>query len=252
ESFIENDHLYKVKPGTTEVSLESNYDGYLYGGSVIISSTVVHDGVTYSVTEINSFYNYHKASTITLEEGIQRINNNSLYALDAEYLYLPASLVFFPANAEGLQKSPNMLAVYVSSDNPYYYTYDQCLYRRDSLIAVPQGIAGSVTVKDGTRTIPRWIFKESKCCAVNIPASVRFVGSTFMKDCKNIADIYVHWSAEELKSIVFEQSQFPYNVKDYYFNGLIYSNITIHVPQGTVDTYKAHQVWGLIPNITDN
>jgi hypothetical protein len=24
------------------------------------------------------------------------------------------------------------------------------------------------------------------------------------------------------------------------------------VPQGTVDKYKAHQVWGLIPNITDN
>ena len=57
---------------------------------------------------------------------------------------------------------------------------------------------------------------------------------------------------EELNSIVFEQSQFPYNVKDYFFNGLIYSNITIHVPQGTVDKYKAHQVWGLIPNITDN
>ena len=73
-----------------------------------------------------------------------------------------------------------------------------------------------------------------------------------MNNCKNIADIYVHWSAEELKSVVFEQSQSPYNVKDYFFNGLIYSNITIHVPQGTVDTYKAHKVWGLIPNITDN
>ena len=252
ESFIEYDHLYKVKPGTTEVSLEANYDGYQYGGSVIISSTVVHNGVTYSVTEINNLYNYLKASTITFEEGIQRINNNSLNGLNAEYLHLPASLVFFPTNAEGLRQSPNMLAVYVSSDNPYYYTYDRCLYRRDSLIAVPQGIEGSVTVKDGTKTIPRWVFRESKCRVVNIPASVRFVGNSFMNYCKNIADIYVHWSAEELNSIVFEQSQFPYNVKEYFFNGLIYSNITIHVPQGTVDKYKAHQVWGLIPNITDN
>lgn len=100
---------------------------------------------------------------------------------------------------------------------------------------------GSVTISgDFTAQGRRYIVAEigenlfSGCdgiTSVTIPAEIRKIGDRAFQGCKGLKTVTVHWKT-------------PLDVPNNVFNGVNTANVTLKVPKGKEEAYKAHPVWG--------
>ncbi len=98
-----------------------------YRGDVVIPDTVVHDGVTYTVTAIESlaFRHCYQMPTVTLPNTLKTICDSAFYICSGlESFYVPKSVSYIGhailGGADGLK------SLVVDPENPYYDSRDSC------------------------------------------------------------------------------------------------------------------------------
>lgn len=174
----------------------SSIDGVVYNKEI---NTVVlcpngKETVTIpeGVTEIgeSAFSGCGKLTSITIPEGVTKIGD---YAFeDCENLaeiILPSSIEKIGLGAFGQNK--NLKSITVSENNKKYSSFDGVLYNRRKAIFCPYG-KETVTIPKGTTRIDFKAFEKcEKLTEIDLPNSVRFIGTDAFSGCKNLKSITI-------------------------------------------------------------
>ena len=94
QDFIQNNIYYSVVTGTNEVRIQGNIN---INGNVIIPSTVVNNGLTYSVTSIgnSAFSDSDNLTSITIPTTIISIGYRSFYSCNGlSTITIPDSVTY--------------------------------------------------------------------------------------------------------------------------------------------------------------
>lgn len=95
----------------------------------------------------------------------------------------------------------------------------------------------SLTIPEGVISIDRYAFYGcSELISLTIPQSVASLGEDIIRGCSNLTDIYCH--AEDIP-----------NTDDLVFYHAKKENITLHVPENSVNKYKVTSPWNLFKDI---
>ena len=93
----------------------------------------------------------------------------------------------------------------------------------------------SVTIPDGVTVIPECAFEGcSGLTSVTIPSGVTYIGDEAFFGCKELKDVYCY--GENVPKS--DQKSFSYK-----------ENATLHVPESSIDAYKADRNWGRFKEI---
>lgn len=99
----------------------------------------------------------------------------------------------------------------------------------------------SVTIPNSVKNIGEYAFSEcSGLTSITIPSSVKRIGEGAFTDCWGLTSITVNWDEPiEIEDNIFvDHSMFKYHERE-----IVFSDVTLYVPAGTADKYKAAVVW---------
>jgi hypothetical protein len=127
-----------------------------------------------------------------------------------------------------------LTSINVASDNPNYSSENGVLFNKDksTLITYPGGKHDFVyTIPNSVTSIGSSAFYNcSGLRSITIPNSVTIIGSSAFGMCTNLTSVYVEWDN-------------PISIGSSVFSYVNTSNIDLHVPDGTVQVYRAAPVW---------
>ncbi len=180
------------------------------------------DNANFTMTEDGSIYTKDmtvlllcrsEAEDVVIPEGVRAIGVGALKSLygDAatmKSISLPATLEKLPDGA--FTNLTALERITVSQKNPHFAAWDGLLYSKDgkTLIACPQGITGTVTVREGTVELaPYAIYSGSlKADTVVIPEGVTSVryGSFISLPYNSVLSLYLPASLTDIHPDMFE------------------------------------------------
>ncbi len=100
----------------------------------------------------------------------------------------------------------------------------------------------SVTIPNGVTFIKNAAFHNSSVKVVRIPATVTYIDTNAFAKCPQMTDVYLNWPDPSVCGISNEDNGFFGGTTDK-------SKITLYVPAGTADIYKAADYWKLFGKI---
>jgi len=245
----------------------TNYSSYSavpwYSRRTSITSVTIASGVT-SIGN-NSFYGCSNLSSVTIPASVTAIGNYAFYdCLAMESLYITDLAAWCNISFGYHYSSPfnrNMNTGYLGGGNLYVNnTKVTTLTVPNGVTAIPNyaflGFAGitsiqlnkatsignytfaschgltSVTIPSGVTTIGNNSFAYcTHLQSMTIPASVTSLGTSMMYNCQALTDIHVNWTG----TIPAWQNNFTSKSPQ--------SSITLHVPCGSGDLYRAANGW---------
>ena len=157
---------YKVHDDKLEMT--ENPDKY--SGVVIVPSTVVYEGITYTVTQIDylAFKNCKDLLTVGIPSTINDIGLLTFYG------------------CESLEE------IYVDPDNTAYASYDRALYDKamTTIIRCPARVAGEYEIPDGVTTIEIQAFRECEMLtSIIMPETINKIGDSSFLNCSSLTSI---------------------------------------------------------------
>ena len=223
---------------------------------------------------------YGLSGTLIIPEGVTTIGKYAFYYCPGlSSINLPESLAsigeYAFAGCEGLS------AINVHPGNANLSSIDGIVYDKAQTTAIqcPEGKTGAVTIPEGVKTIGEFAFAECKgissinlpeslttigigafyrCEGLNgtltIPVGIKTIGRGAFSFCKGISSIIL---SENLKVIgesafvycyglnsITDLADEPQNITDLdVFSYLTLSNITLYVPEASLDKYREADVW---------
>lgn len=209
-------------------AIETLWEGYEKPvGDVVIPSTVAYNGQNYPVLDVGrcAFAYCDEITNVTVPEGVLRLGNATFYECPRlQSVELPQTIIEWETHT--FQGDSALVSVNIPEGITTipYRTFNRCVSLQS--INIPEG----VTVID----------KMAFCyCAslqsINIPEGVTSIGEWAFFDCKALTDITLACTT-------------PPTAGEDTFNSY---DATIHVPEGTVDSYRQHDIWGRFTNIVD-
>ena len=143
-----------------------------YKGTVIIPSTVTHEGVEYTVNKIaeNAFLDCSKLTSVTIPNSVATIGSNAFY------------------NCSGLTSITLPQSVTTIGE----YAFSGC--RKLSSIAIPNNV---------TNINSYTFYGCSSLVSVNIPTSVTSIGYSAFRDCTGISSVNIPNSVTSIGSDAF-------------------------------------------------
>ncbi len=141
-------------------------------GNLVIPSSVIYEGVNYSVTTIGSsaFYGCNRLKSVELPNSVINVRN----------------IAFTGAGS--------LTDIIVQEGNPKYASKNGVLFNKDftSLVAYPNGKAGAYKIPETVTTIKNWAFDScNKLTSVEIPNSVTSIEEAAFRKCKSLTNITV-------------------------------------------------------------
>ena len=211
----------------------------------------VVDGIRYEVYETEGGYSASVVSksengsdysgAITIPSTI-KYNNNECIVRDISYH------AFF--NCTGLTS--------VTISNGLEYIDEEAFYGCSSLtsINIPSSVASigsgafyqcsnltSIDISNSVTSIEPSVFARcSNLTSIDIPNSVTKIGQGAFYECSGLTSVIVHWK----QPIELEMNNGGP------FNKINYSDVTLYVPVGTVDTYRQTDGWNQFVNIVES
>ncbi len=192
-------------------------------GCLELSATVVHNGVTFTVTEIgaNAFNGCDSLTAIVIPEGVTSIGLMAFaYCSALDSIVLPTTLTSLGSQAFNSCAYMN---------NPDRWSPDKLLFINSYLIAAKPSITGSVRVPEGTQGVGNMAFYYCYSMEkVTLPSTLRFIGALAFQDCM------------ELDTVAMDAVEPPTLGTDVFLND---GAVTITVPCHTEETYHAADGW---------
>lgn len=243
-----------------------------------IPATVQHDGQEYTVTAIRgrAFYGSVSMLSVTIPNTVTSIGSG---AFGSCINLQDVSIGEGVADLCGTEFSScsSLLAINVDADNPRYTSLDGVLYNKavTQLISCPGG-KRAVNIPEGVTEIGFGAFLGcSSLASVSIPESVSTIGSAAFNGCSSLKDVNIPsavtaiaegaFSSTGLTAVTIpatvttiEEDAFascydlamvtcegatPPSADISTFSLGTYAVASLSVPEGSVDAYKAHEVW---------
>lgn len=228
-----------------------------YSGDIVIPSSVKYSNMDFTVTRIE--YQAFKNSNVTSVEipsTISYIGNEAFYNSSLKYVEIPNSVTYLGTMA--FYKS-DIIRIEIPS----------------SIGEIPKSCfngcknLSEVKIADGITLIDQNAFVG--CISletIEIPNSVKSIGyiEGSFKDCTNLKHISlgnsVSYIAERcfigcnnLKTIDILNTEPPHQGSilggDAVFQGITYLEAILNIPKGTLEAYKASELWGKFKNINE-
>ena len=214
---INYDLLSKAKQATVIAKSSGKYSG-----EVVIPESVEFNGISHSVTSIgdNAFDDCFGLTSVTIGNSVTSIGSSAFsYCFGLTSVTIPNSVTSIGDHAfsgcDGLTSVtiPNSVTSIGNS------AFSGC----DGLT--------SVTIPNSVTSIGAWAFSNcSGLTSVTIGSGVESIGRSAFINCPELLDVYCY--AEKV----------PYTVSDA-FNGSYPEYANLHVPDASVDSYKATAPW---------
>jgi len=159
-----------------------------------------------SVTEIgqNAFAGCTSLNSVTLSERLTAIEGTTFDNCAITEIIIPASVA--SVNPTALLKCESLLSINVDEANENYCSVNGILYDKtqSTVITVPKGVGGKVTVSENVTFIGTYAFRA--CSAVTeivIPNGPETIDSYSFSDCASLAAITIPASVNSIKSRAF-------------------------------------------------
>ena len=209
-------------------AIETLWEGYEKPvGDVVIPSTVAYNGQSYPVLDVGrcAFAYCDEITNVTVPEGVLRLGNATFYECPRlQSVELPQTIIEWETHT--FQGDSALVSVNIPEGITTipYRTFNRCVSLQS--VNIPEG----VTVID--------IMAFCYCASlqsINIPEGVTSIGEWAFFDCKALTDITLACTT-------------PPTAGEDTFNSY---DATIHVPDGTIDSYRQHDIWGQFVHIVD-
>lgn len=166
---IRNNETYELIEGEVQVVADRNNP---YSGNIQVPEQISVKGVTYTVTRIG-------------EEAFTYNETNSIY--------LPATIN--DIDESGLTRIPDLEAIYLDSDNPYFMMKDGVLYNSDqtSLLLIPSGLwfdGGTYTTPATVKTIGFGAIYMTKYLT-NFTTGAEIIEGENFTLCEGLKEVYL-------------------------------------------------------------
>ena len=209
-------------------AIETLWEGYEKPvGDVVIPSIVAYNGQNYPVLDVGrcAFAYCDEITNVTVPEGVLRLGNATFYECPRlQSVELPQTIIEWETHT--FQGDSALVSVNIPEGITTipYRTFNRCVSLQS--VNIPEG----VTVID--------IMAFCYCASlqsINIPEGVTSIGEWAFFDCKALTDITLACTT-------------PPTAGEDTFNSY---DATIHVPDGTIDSYRQHDIWGQFVHIVD-
>ena len=189
-----------------------------YYSNNIVITVIVGNGVT-SIGDCAFWWQKNSLTSVTLPNTLTYIGEAFRGCSSLVSINLPNSLTFIDEEAFAYCTSLTSVTI------PNKLTEIS-----EGLFAHCTSLA-SVTIPNSVTTIGEYAFQDCALTSVTIPKSVTSIGKSAFKNNEGLTDIYVSWtSASELPAYPENMVSSP-------------SAITLHIPCGTGDMYRAASGW---------
>jgi surface protein len=230
---------YNINGNEAEVTQRGDvYSGpeQSYSGSIIIPSTVTHNGTTYSVTRIGfrAFSNNENLYHVEMPNTITAIDDYAFAVCPClNSIDIPNSVTSIGVSI--LMCCSGLESIIVASDNPRYDSRDNCNAiietQTNTLIQGCQNTNIPYTI---TQIGHSAFYGCSSLTSIEIPGSVLSIGSCAFYDCSNLSVIDVPNSVYSIGGYAFYNTAWYNNQPD----GMVYTGLVLYkykgrMPSGT-------------------
>jgi cell surface protein len=248
----------------TEVSLPDNLKSI--GECAFQSSGITEITIPKDITIIESgtFSHCVALNSIKLPTGIKNIRSGALtYCTSLESINLPAKFNLAPDQLIDpiFYGCSNLSDVNIDPNNINFTSIDGIIYSKDCtrVLWCPRGKA-SVNIPNSALVISNGAFTGcEKLSSVNIPNSVTEIGEMAFSFCSNLEFVCIPESVTKmefdpfyycsnLRSVVSNIGK-PLELTQDYFYEVNKYDCVLHVPEGSVEAYRAAKGWNQFVNI---
>ena len=218
-----------ISDSTVEVTCYNYNNNNYVSGDVVIPSTVIYNGTTYSVTSIGeyAFYNCNGLTSITIPTGVTSIGEYAFFGcIGLTSVTIPNSvtsigeMAFFycigltsvtiPIGVTSIggyafSDCSGLTSINVASGNTHYSSIDGVLYNytQDTLIQCPDAKT-SVTIPNSVTSIGNSAFDGcSGLTSVTIPNSVTSIGNSAFWGCSGLTSVTIPNSVTSIGGSAF-------------------------------------------------
>ena len=258
-----NELFYRLIGKALAAEVIADPNGSLYSGDIVIPSSVTYEGSEYSVEKINdyAFNNSTGITSVTIPSSVKSIGNSpfpyNLPSLNITDISSWCSIVFSPVGSNpfrytdkvylnGVEITELIIPEGVASINEHAFEGLKSL----TTISLPSSLKSigsnafqgctslkSLTLPSNLTDIGSGMAEGcSSLTSVILPASIYYIPTAAFGNCKELRDVYCH-STDVTK--VYENA-FKDSYPEY---------ITLHVPEKSVEAYKANTIWGKFKEI---
>ena len=178
---------------TAEVTYESS-TSYPYSGEVVIPSSILYNGITYSVTRIGSFAfeDCTGLTAITIPSGVKIIGDHAFYECSGlTSINIPSGVTSIGEYAFYDCSSLTDIVI----PNSMTFIGESAFCRCSSLTSI--NIPNSVT------RIESWTFNNTGLTEIEIPNSVTSIGSYALYDCPDLTSVTIHSNLTRINEATF-------------------------------------------------
>ena len=227
-----------------------------YSGEVVIPESVEHEGTTYSVTSIggSAFSGCSGLTSVTIPNSVESIEGSAFSGCSGlTSVTIPNSVKIIGIYVFQNCSSLTSVTIPNSVTSIGSYAFAGC-----------SGLT-SVTVPNSVTSIRSYAFYEcTGLTSVTIPNSVTSIGRAAFSYCSGLTSLTIGNSVTSIGGVAFYGCSKLLDVYCYAvdvpstqsnaFNGSYSEYLTLHVPAGSIDSYKATEPWsgfGKIVALTD-
>lgn len=204
----------------------NNNTGGSYNGNIFIPEEVTYMNRTRKVKSIgNHSFMGGYVESVTIPNSVTSIGSSAFFeCIHLPFLYIPQSVTEIGKSAFWGCISLASIIIPNSVTNIADYTFYGC--KNLTSIDIPNSV---------TAIGKSAFYGCSSFTSITLPNSVRSIGSSAFQGCKNITSLVS--LIENPSSIIGKASN------DRTFDLDVFNNITLYVPVGTIDKYKATDGW---------
>jgi len=218
-----------------------------------LTTVTFSEGSRLTTISSGMFNDCTSLTSITIPDSVTSIDNFAFYdCTSLTSITIPASVTSINGDSVFLGCT-SLTSITVADNNPSYVSQDGIVYNKakTSIVAVPTGIGGHITIPEGVTAIGDQAFRGTSITGITIPEGVTSIGLSAFYECTSLAEITIPESVTSIDSHAFNSCisltslTLPANlttIGSMTFNQCLILNITIPASVTTI-SIQAFSEW---------